>query len=108
MRTSCGRSDGEQTNQATEIPRAGDFLCRLSPPADHYNRLESGRRFRFLYAANRSSIYLLSTAAKPTRGAVSGALYEISAPQPFLSFPQGRESCRQQIWRVTPFRRGIA
>src|SRR5580700_4830227 len=97
MRTSCGRSDGKPTQQATEIPRAGDCLCRLSPPAAQYNRLEFSRRIRSLCAANRSSICLLSTAAEPPRGPLPGVLHEISAPQPFLSFPQARESCRKQV-----------
>ncbi len=108
MRTSCGRSDDKPTNQATEIPRAYAFLRELSLCTDYYNRLESSCRIRFLYAANRSCICFLSTAAKAPRGAVSGALHEISASQPFLSFPQGRESWHKQIWGVTPFRRGIA
>jgi len=108
MRTSCGRSDGKPTNQATEIPRAYAFLRCLSLCTDYYNRLESSRKFRLLYAAKRPSIFLLSTAANPPSAVVSRALHEISAPRPFLSFPQGRESCHKRFRVVTPFRRGIA
>jgi hypothetical protein len=108
MRTSCGRSDGESTNQATEIPRAYAFSRRLSPHTDYYNRLESSRRFRLVYAVTRSSFFRLPMAVKPPNSVVGGAPGEISAPQAFLSPPQGRESCHKQLWGVTPFRRGIA
>jgi hypothetical protein len=108
MGTSCGRSDGEHTNQATQIPRAYEFLPRLSPRTDHYNRLECSRWFRLLYVAMRSPIYLLSMAVKPSSQVVAGALHEIFAPRPFLSLRQGPESCPKQFWGVTPFRRGIA
>jgi hypothetical protein len=108
MGTSCGRSDGEQTNQATEIPRAYAFLPRLSPRTDHYNRLECSRWFRLVYAAMRSPSYLLSMAVRRPSRVVTGALHEIFAPRPFLSLLQGPESCHKQFWGVTPFRRGIA
>jgi len=108
MRTSCGRSDGKPANQATEIPRAYAFLRRLSPYTDYYNRLESSRRFRLLCAAARLSSRLLSAVAIPPDRIASGASRRFSASRPFLSFPQGRESCHKQFWCVTPFRRGIA
>ena len=108
MGTSCGRSDGEQTNQATEIPRACAYLPRLSPHTDYYNRLECSRWFRLLYAATRSPISLLSMAVKLSSQIVAGALHEIFAPRPFLSLLQGPESCHKRFWGVTPFRRGIA
>jgi hypothetical protein len=108
MGTSCGRSDGEHTNQATEIPRAYAFFPRLSLRTDYYNRLECSRSFRFLYAAMRSLIYFSSMAVKRSSRVVAGALHEIFAPRPFLSLLQGPESCHKQFWGVTPFRRGIA
>ena len=108
MRTSCGRSDGEPTNRATEIPRAYASHGRLSPHTDYYNRLEYSRWFRLLYAAARSSIFLLRMPVRRTSGVVAGAPREISAPQAFLSLPQARESSHKQFWGATPFRRGIA
>jgi hypothetical protein len=108
MGTSCGRSDGEHTNQATEIPWAYAFLPRLSPRTDYYNRLECSRWFRLVYAAKRSPIYLLSMAVKLSSEVVAGALDEIFAPRPFLSLLQGPESCPKPFWGVTAFRRGIA
>jgi len=108
MSTSCGRSDGEHTNQATEIPRACAFLPRLSPRTDYYNRLEYSRWFRLLCAAMRSPSYLWSMAVELASQVVTGALHEIFAPRPFLSLLQGPESCHKQFWGVTPFRRGIA
>jgi hypothetical protein len=108
MGTSCGRSDGEHTNQATEIPRACAFFPRLSPRADYYNRLECGRWFRLVCAAMRSPIYLLTMAGKLSSQVVAGALHEIFVPRPFLSLLQGPESCHRQFWGVTPFRRDIA
>jgi hypothetical protein len=108
MRTSCGRSDGEPTKQTTEIPRAFASSRRLSPPTDYYNRLEYSRWFRLLCAAARSSIFLSAVAVKPPSGVVTDECGEISAPQAFLSLPQGRESSHQQLWGITPLTRGIA
>ena len=108
MGTSCGRSDNEQTNQATEIPRARAYLPRLSPRTDYYKRLEYNCWFRLVYAAMRSPSYLLSMAVMLSSQFVAGALHEIFAPRPFLSLLQGPESCHRQFWGVTPFRRGIA
>jgi hypothetical protein len=108
MRTSCGRSDGEPTNQTTEIPRASACSHRPSPHTDYYNRLEYIRWFRLLYAATRSSAFRLPLAVKPPIRLVAGASGEISVPQAFLSLPQGRESFHKKLWGVTPFRRGIA
>jgi hypothetical protein len=108
MRTSCGRSDGTPTSQATQIPRTCTFLRRLLLRTDYYNRLESSRRFRLLYAAKRPSVFPSSTAARPVSGVALMALAAIWASQPFLSLPQARESCPEQFWGVTPFRRGIA
>ena len=108
MRTSCGRSDGEPTNQTTEIPRAHASSHRPWTHTDYYNRLEYIRWFRLPDAATRSSVFGLPLAVKPPSAVVAGASGEISAPQAFLSLPQGRESSHKQLWGVTPFRRSIA
>jgi hypothetical protein len=108
MRTSCGRSDGEPTNQATEIPRAHASSHRLLPPTNYYNRLESSRWFRLLYAAPRSPGFPSAMTVKLLSSLTAGAPHKISAPQAFLSLLQGRESSHTQLWGVTPFRRGIA
>jgi hypothetical protein len=105
MRTSCGRSDGKATSQATQIRRLCTFLRRLVLRTDYYNRLESSRRFRLLCAAQRPSVFLSFAAAQPASGIASGAL---TASRPFLSFPQARESCPEQFRGGTRFRRGIA
>jgi hypothetical protein len=108
MRTSCGRSDGKATSQATQIRRPCMFLRRLALRTDYYNRLESSRRFRLVCAAQRPSVFLSFAAAQPASGIASGARAAVTAFRPFLSFPQARESCPEQCGSVTRFRRGIA
>ena len=56
MRTSCGRSDDQPTNQVPRIPRTRASATHSLSTAIYYNRLESCRSFRLLYAASRASV----------------------------------------------------
>jgi hypothetical protein len=108
MRMSCGRSDGEPTNQGRQNPRKCAAL-RL-PPAEaiYYNRLEYSRLFQVFYAAARSCTCLPLETARPHCHALPGVPSRFSVSRAFLSLVQVRKSCHKQLWGLTPFRRGIA
>ena len=108
MRTCCGRSDGEPTNQAREGARRHASPQQSAPAAIYYNRLEYSVRFRLCYARARSSVGSPFAVANPPRRDDAAAPGQIPTRRAFLSLPQVRESCHQQLWGATPFRRGIA
>jgi hypothetical protein len=108
MRMSCGRSDGESANQAREIPRTRGSSRRAHSQSNYYNRLEYCRWFRLLYAATRSILRLLAALPHPSGLVAPGTPIRLAKSEAFLSLVQGRQSCHQQLWGVTPFRRGIA
>ncbi len=108
MRTSCGRSDGEPTNQAREVSRSHVFPRQFPVATIYYNRLEYGLMFRPFYVEARSSHRLPFAAANLSKRDAAAAPKRIPARRAFLSPPQVRESCHQQLWGVTPSRRGIA
>ena len=108
MRTCLGRSDGKPTNQETAIPQKRIFGRGPSGLDHYYNRLETRSRFYLLYAEEHWRNGQPRSILVPAIGVLVRAFRETAAPWPFLSLPQGRESCDQQVWGVTPFRRGIA
>jgi hypothetical protein len=108
MRMSCGRSDGEPTNQADEVSRNCALPRRPSSQPVGYNRLESSCLLCVYYAAAHSCICLLRATAKPHSHAFPGVPSRFSVSRAFLSLVQVRKSCHKQLWGVTPFRRGIA
>ena len=108
MRMSCGRSDGEPTNQVRQIPRKYATLHQPPSEAIHYNRLECSRMFRAVYAAARSCVCLLSATAKPHSHVFPGIPSRFSVSRAFLSLVQVRKSCHKQVRGATPLRWGIA
>jgi hypothetical protein len=104
----CGRSDVEPSNQAAEALRAQASSRPPLSASKYYNRLEYLCSFGLLYCAVRSILRLLSALPHPPTLATSGTPIRLAKPQAFLSLVQGRQSCHQQLWGVTPFRRGIA
>ena len=108
MRMSCGRSDGEPTNQAREIPRAQASSRRSLSASNYYNRLEYHRSFCFLCSSARFMHRMLAELPRRSSPVAPHTPLRLSKPQAFLSLVQGRQSCHQQLWGVTPFRRGIA
>jgi hypothetical protein len=108
MRMSCGPSDGEPTNPASEVSRRDAFPHQTATAAIYYNRLEYRRSFRLLYAVNRPSDCLPFAAANPASCSVAAAPNRIAASRPFLSLVQGRELCHKRFRGITTFRRGIA
>jgi hypothetical protein len=108
MRTSCGRSDGEPTNQVRRIPRKDAALHQAPPETFYYNRLEYNGWFRLVYVAGRLYVRLLLTAAAPDAAGNRGACGQIHGSRGFLSLVQVRKSCHKQVRGVTPLRRGIA
>jgi hypothetical protein len=105
---SCGRNDGEPSNQAREIPQARPFSQWPVSQLDYYNRLEYYRSNHLLYAPVRSVRRLLAPPTHPSTRLVSGTPVRLTKPRAFLSLVQGRQSSHQQLWAVTPFRRDIA
>lgn len=108
MRMSCGRSDGEPTKRAREIPWSQACSHRIFYQSNYYNRLEYWRSFRLIRAAMRSILSLHAALTQPSGQVAPGTHIQEAKPQAFLSLVQGRKSCPKQIWRVTPFRKGIA
>ncbi len=108
MRMSCGRSDGKSTNQEPESPRMRASSRYSFFLSNYYNRLEYRRSFGLVYAAARAVLRSLPAVALPYRRVASGTQIRPLKPQAFLSLVQGRQSCQQQFWGVTPFRRDIA
>jgi hypothetical protein len=108
MRMACGRSGGEPTNKAREIPRTHASPRIPSVQSNYYNRLEYRRWFRLWYAAARFIQRLLVVLRWQSSRVVPGAPILLSKPQAFLSLVQVRKSCHKQVWGATPFRRGIA
>jgi hypothetical protein len=105
---SCGRNDGEPSNQPREIPQAQAFSPRPVSRLDCYNRLEYYRLIRFLHAGVRYVRRLLAPPTHPSARLHLGTPSPPMKPRAFLSLMQGRQSCHQQLWGVTPFRKGIA
>jgi hypothetical protein len=108
MRMSRGQSDDEPANQVARMPRTRASATHSLSTAIYYNRLESCRSFRLLYAASRASVCTPIADANPSSRDAAVAPNHILASRTFLSLVQGRESCHKQLWGVTPFRRGTA
>jgi hypothetical protein len=108
MRMSCGRSDGEPTNQGSQMPRKYAALDRTAAGTIYYNRLEYGRLLRDFCAELRPCVGLLLAKAKPHSRAFPGVPSRFSVSRAFLSLVQVRKSCHKQVRGATPFRRGIA
>src|SRR5271155_1522979 len=98
MRMSCGRSDGEPSNQLAETPWACTSHHERPSARIYYNRLEYSRWFRFFYATAHSSVCLSSAAVKPTSYVATEASIRIYLPRAFLSLVQVRKSCHKQLW----------